>query len=279
MKEFLPPLIINQISPFSLTDLKIIGCGLEKTTNKKTIMTSKDIKSFSFHFVLSGMGYVEQSNEKHLITKNNIFVLFPHSKQTYYPHKKQPWKYAWINFSGIKANELLKLMNIDEANCIIPILNKEIEKIFIGNVIECQKKPNISQFIALSNLYKIFSLILEQNVTDNSLTNNFLLDAIDYIENNYSDPCLNLSLVASHTHVTPSYLSRKFKQNLNQNFSDYLVNTRLQKAIHLLNTTTLSIQEIAYRVGYTDPYYFSNVFKKYNKCSPSQHRKNQKDKN
>ena len=46
----------------------------------------------------------------------------------------------------------------------------------------------------------------------------------------------------------------------------------MQAAIHLLNTTDKTISEIAYAIGFSDPYYFSNVFKKYSHSSPTAHR-------
>lgn len=138
----------------------------------------------------------------------------------------------------------------------------------------------MSHFISLSFLYKLFSLLIQEKETNNiNESGNFFQIAIDYIEQNYSEPFLSLSIVASHVHVSTGYLSRKFNQKLKLTFSEYLLNIRMQKALHLLNTTELSIQDIAFRVGYTDPYYFTNVFRKLNSCSPSQHRKNIKGNN
>ena len=63
--------------------------------------------------------------------------------------------------------------------------------------------------------------------------------------------------------MTPEYLSTLFAKETSMTFSNYLKSIRLEKAKELLDTTNLKIYEIACRVGYTEPKYFSKVFRKY----------------
>ena len=53
---------------------------------------------------------------------------------------------------------------------------------------------------------------------------------------------------------------------------DFLIRTRIGQACQLLDLTALSIKEIAAKVGYQDPYYFSRLFKKVTSCSPKTYR-------
>jgi YesN/AraC family two-component response regulator len=48
---------------------------------------------------------------------------------------------------------------------------------------------------------------------------------------------------------------------------------RIRYACRLLDTTTLTVREVGYRVGYEDPYYFSRMFRKLMGLSPRQYRK------
>ncbi len=93
-----------------------------------------------------------------------------------------------------------------------------------------------------------------------------------YIHQNYNRD-LSLEDVAGAVYISPCYLSRIFKQTQGLNFIDYLTSVRLENAKHLLRTTSESIAEIAKKVGYRDPKYFSRVFKKYEGCSPGEYRK------
>ncbi|MEG0936327.1 MAG: helix-turn-helix transcriptional regulator, partial [Clostridia bacterium] len=52
-----------------------------------------------------------------------------------------------------------------------------------------------------------------------------------------------------------------FKQETQINFSKYLMDYRVEEAKKLLRDTNLHIYEVAERVGFPNPYYFSKVFK------------------
>ena len=70
----------------------------------------------------------------------------------------------------------------------------------------------------------------------------------------------DLALVA---HVTPSYLSTKFKKETGISFTEYLVRHRIRKAKKLIKSGNSSFKEVADAVGYHDYVQFSKMFKKY----------------
>lgn len=72
---------------------------------------------------------------------------------------------------------------------------------------------------------------------------------------------LNLSLVASRIHVSPSYLSRIFMREIGENFSDYMIRNKIEYAQRLLRESSMKVYEIAAAVGYMNPHYFSKLFK------------------
>lgn len=96
--------------------------------------------------------------------------------------------------------------------------------------------------------------------------------AFEYIEENYRDPALSLSVIAQHLYVSPSYLSNLFKRKCEMNFVDYVTRLRMESAKKMLLSTGLKAYEIALQVGYKDPQYFSNSFKKYTGLTPSEFR-------
>ncbi len=84
--------------------------------------------------------------------------------------------------------------------------------------------------------------------------------AQEFIIAHYTES-LSLEQVAEHVALSPTYFSRIFKQVMGCTFVEYLTRVRLDEARHLLRTTTLSLAEISYAVGYQSPNYFSEVFK------------------
>lgn len=83
---------------------------------------------------------------------------------------------------------------------------------------------------------------------------------IDFIHNDFQKN-IGLSEAAEKTGVSHSYLSFIFKQETGVNFNAALAQYRIEKAKKLLATTSLRIYQVAEQVGFSNPYYFSKVFK------------------
>ncbi|MCR8848127.1 response regulator [Rossellomorea sp. SC111] len=93
-----------------------------------------------------------------------------------------------------------------------------------------------------------------------------------YMDRHYTNE-ISLSSLADQFHINSAYLSEMFKELIGQNFSDYLVNLRMEKARSLLMDEQLKVIEIAHLVGYSNSGYFSTVFKKRFGLKPLDYRK------
>lgn len=85
----------------------------------------------------------------------------------------------------------------------------------------------------------------------------------EYIDNQYYDPDLTVTRVAALFHMNQTYLSKRMKQELGASFLDYLTEVRISKAKELLDQSmhNIKIGDLAVKVGYTNQYYFSRLFK------------------
>jgi|GEM_PF-1845650 len=95
-----------------------------------------------------------------------------------------------------------------------------------------------------------------------------------YIVNNYMKE-ISLETAARQVQLSPPYLSRLFKEETGQTFSDFLLEQRLQNAKVLLIKTNYKINEISSAVGYYDQRYFSRLFTRHIGLTPSMFRKAQ----
>jgi two-component system response regulator YesN len=83
---------------------------------------------------------------------------------------------------------------------------------------------------------------------------------------------ISLETVAGQIHFNPVYFGQLFKQETKQNFTDYLVEVRVEEAKQLLKTTSIKIYEVCEKVGYKDIKHFYKLFKKHVGLTPSEYR-------
>ena len=93
------------------------------------------------------------------------------------------------------------------------------------------------------------------------------------MERDFSNANLSLEQLCRLYGYNAKYICRKFRQIVGVGFSDYLTSCRIRHACVLLAESNFTIREVATAVGYPDALYFSKVFKRIMKVSPSEHRK------
>ena len=93
----------------------------------------------------------------------------------------------------------------------------------------------------------------------------------EFIDAHLAEPIV-LADLARVTGLHPTYFSHRFQQMLGLRPLEYLMRRRIERAQHLLVTSHASIKEVTYDVGLRDPAYFSRVFLKYCRLSPSAYR-------
>ncbi len=179
--------------------------------------------------------------------------------------------------SGIK-NRIIIHGYVNEL--LISIIEQTIEKqikiifpIKISNILGSLE--SIDTFECLSKfLHLLFDKTeLTSNYDDNAIDNVLIKIAMDKINSDLGRPH-SLDSISESLDITPSYLSKLFKDETGINFKDYLMSRRLKKAQLLLKGSQYKIHEISKMVGFQDSHYFSKVFKKQTGYYPSDYRMN-----
>lgn len=92
---------------------------------------------------------------------------------------------------------------------------------------------------------------------------------IEFMRSNYHRP-LRLEDIAQTVFLSPCYLSHIFKEELGSTIMEYLTRLRIEEAKRLLSNPRFTVVQVADRIGYGDPSYFTKVFKKSEGITPSQ---------
>ncbi|AZN39784.1 helix-turn-helix domain-containing protein [Paenibacillus albus] len=102
--------------------------------------------------------------------------------------------------------------------------------------------------------------------------NSFVQQSIQFIKDNVEED-ISRDDVAAHVGLNPAYLSRLFKKETGVNLIDYLIETKMNRAKQLLDTTDMTVSMIAQQVGYSNFSHFTRMFRKRFEVNPQEYRK------
>lgn len=141
------------------------------------------------------------------------------------------------------------------------------------------RTQSFKELETISSLSKLFSQILKEGlytpIDESEYTARAGIDHIktvlEYIEENYNT-CLTLEKLAKVANMNPKYFCRVFSSITHQSPMEYVNFYRIEKSAYLLDSTDLTITEIALDCGFSESSYFTKVFKKYKGSTPRQYR-------
>ncbi len=119
----------------------------------------------------------------------------------------------------------------------------------------------------------IYKLVTEHSVERSGLNPSAvegIKAAIVYINQNYKEN-ISLEKIAEISNFSKYYFTKKFKEMTGRTYIDFLGSTRCQRATDMIRAGS-SVSEVCFAVGYSDPAYFSRVFKKFIGTAPSKYK-------
>ena len=133
---------------------------------------------------------------------------------------------------------------------------------------------------AAAILYDIFADIDQQLSTQRSTCTEAekkLTRAIEYLHRNYYRSDLDIGAISAASNISETYFRKLFHQYYSTSPLQYIRQLRIKKAAELLRADDMPVNVIAATVGFTDPLYFSRVFRTVTGQTPSEFRKHQRE--
>lgn len=198
-----------------------------------------------------GMEKCEKDNAMHIL------------EGFYRQSNRQSENFMKLNFNV--AVTLMKLMNRLGMN----------PEPFLGSELKVYRKLNGSTSLEqlLSTLNDILEVCFEQIRKNEKIWNNSVMaKAMDYIIRHYNED-ISLQSISDHISMSPAYLSKQFKKTYNQNFIEFLIQYRIDKARELLKSGNYTANEVASLVGIKDEKHFFRTFKKITGVTPGTYKR------
>lgn len=235
--------------------------------------------SYIIHYVVSGCGYFESAGKTYQITAGQSFLIVPGVLIRYYPDNDNPWKYIWVNFSGMEARQLMENCLLSEKNPVADKVSDQLRELFLLTVDQYDTSTPASLCRSGGNLRLLLAYYLENYPAGKTSGSENFDRILAYIQNNLQKPELNINLLAARFNINRVSVYRWFKRELQTGPNAYILRLRIQKAAGLLEREDLSVKSIAFSSGFSDPLYFSRVFRQHTGLSPTEYREMLRQKN
>lgn len=228
---------------------------------------------YLIHFVAAGKGRIIINDTEYSLQKGDGFITTPNKVAFYEADSEQPWEYYWVGFNGVDASRLVSAAGMSGSS---PCFRCEDMQRIIDLIMDIydSKGSSLHNEVAMSGaLYRFFAYLIEQSGSEfdpSGRIDDYIELAVRYIEHNYSQP-ISVSDIAASAGISRSHLYRLFVQGLGITPNEYLVQYRINTASELLREKQINVSEAAYSSGFSDPLYFSRVFKKIKGVTPSKY--------
>ena len=211
------------------------------------------------------------------IKTGDIFLLFPGEWHTYHPSGTKGWKSYWIGFKGKNMDDRVKagflspekpIYHVGYSNEIISLYEEAYKT---AQEEEAAYAQQTMAGIVNHLIGKVYSLerniILNKDSKHVDIINRARLRIRESLEDT-----LTIQEIAQELGISYSSFRKLFKEHTGFTPALYQQTLKLQRAKELLSTTDESIKEIAYRLNFESPDYFSTKFKSQTGMKPSDFR-------
>lgn len=263
--------------------LHITDLGYYPKANHHFRERKEPIAQYVFIYCTEGAGWY-RIQEKDYTLRANQFTILPAGKpHAYGADEKEPWTIYWIHFKGEIAQHLTTRNDLRPIE-IKPSTNSRIsnrielfEEIF--RTLELGYSQENLRYACSAFYHYLGTLRYLQtyrNASQQADANSDIVNAAIHFMKENIEKKLTLQDITAHIGYSVSHFSSLFNQRTGYAPMAYFNQLKIQQACRLLDFTNMKINQICYKIGIEDTYYFSRLFTKTMGMSPSRYRKTQK---
>ena len=274
----LPPAVITtmETNPLS-TLLHITDIGYYPKASYHYCERKTPINQYVFIYCTEGTGWFTLNGKVHQVGPNQYFILpagYPH---TYGANELDPWTIYWVHFKGRFAPYLIPEMPVSITikpgiHSRIHARNELFEEIL--HIFEMGYSHDNLLLACSTFYYYLSTLKYLQQFRDAGNMNkpyDIVSTAIHFMKENI-EKRLTLDEIAKHVGYSTSHFLTLFNQRTGYTPLAYFNQLKIQQACQLLDFSNMKINQICYKIGIEDTYYFSRLFRKIMGMSPREYK-------
>lgn len=223
-----------------------------------------------------GNGWIRHRGETHKMSRDTAYIIPANEPHSYGSANNNPWSIYWLHFCGenVKMFDSIlgKVLYINDTENSrqedrFKLFEEMYSNLEMGYNIENLEFISFCLMYFLASLKYITQFRTCKNVRNADTIQKCILYMKDNLENN-----ITLEDIAEVAGYSTSHLNVLFAKRTLYSPMTYYNQLRIQRACTYLQLTDLKISEIAYKLGYYDPFHFSKAFSKEMKLSPKKYK-------
>ena len=236
---------------------------------------------YLFHYVISGQGIMDWTDRdgvkrEYRLEADQGFLICPGQVSTYAADKNRPWKYAWLEFDGLRVGEYVESAGLGLTQPVYTPQTTAQGQSLRDTMLYITEHSDASSLHLIGHPFLFLDKLIQTSSTRRSLRgvrlkDFYIQEAITYMEQNYQRD-LSVEELAGVCKLNRSHFSKLFKDSMGCPPQEFLIRLRLSKAADMMKGTSQSIGSIAVRCGYPNQLHFSRAFKKRYGVSPREWR-------
>ena len=240
------------------------------------VVKRSDFPYYAIEFVAEGSGLLTLNGQQYELTAGTVFAYGPGVQHHIRSSSSQVMRKYYLDFVGIGANELLidssLIIRRKSYTSFVVSRVHELTELFELLIRNGNESSPLTSAVCRS-LTELLFLKIQQTSLPRERAMPQAYATYDRIRRCIDEQFLKLNSaqdIAKECNITPVHLSRLFGRFSNCGAYQYLLQRKMNYAAGLLMNEGLLVKEVAYRLGYADPFRFSRSFKRVYGIPPKQ---------
>ncbi|GHG06779.1 AraC family transcriptional regulator [Thalassotalea marina] len=275
IRLLIPMFLLNKLKVHPLTQ-GLYPVSLGKTNQQVHIETqAQSSQIYQLIYCQYGEGVLQYKNKQRSVKRGDLILISPNLAFQYQSKSDSKNTVYWLNFSGKLADDFAErlLMKMEDGFGVVgaqELAFKDFETLIqLGS--RGYTATNVIHAVHVLQQMLSF-LALQLRLESFNVHSTFSLEMIESLMQENLHQELNLDTLAHYSQLSKFHFAKKFKELTDTSPIQYFINMKIQHACFQLDNTEDTIKQIAESLGYSDPYYFSRLFKKMVGISPKQYR-------
>ncbi|WP_217560848.1 AraC family transcriptional regulator [Paenibacillus sp. GbtcB18] len=278
--------VVSNPEPPEDAALHVLFSG-ESQTNPLHRLGPKVYDYFLIHTVISGRGRFTAAGRELLLGPGDSFCIAPEQLVGYEADEADPWRYCWLAVTGAEAAAHMRKAGFTPEQPVIHTAHagRRVPALFRRLQRALRHKSGTASLRALGYLHLLLAEYADAarpplpepgKAHSRSRTEVTVQQMLHYLSAQYAED-ISIESMAEALGYNRAYLSRLFREHTGQTPVSFLSKLRVDKARQLLRERLeLTIEQIAFSVGFRDPLYFSKQFRRWYGLSPTDYRSDMK---